>query len=497
MQPAHRIITDDKLTYQQKLLQLASAAEETLSVLQLDKEVQQLLDEGVICDMFEGAAPYRPRYVVPDYEKFLQQGSDFLQLRPSENLDDTLANLLVLYHHVPSITSFPVYIGNLDKLLQPRLSGSRHDLAAIKRFLTHIDRTMTDSFLHANIGPQDTPAGRLILQAENELENAIPNLTMKVSSSTPDEFIRLGVSGALHGAKPSFANHEMFSNDFPGEYAIVSCYNGLPVGGGSHSLARLNLEAIAARSGTEQDFFDNQLPRAARAICRFLDERIRFLVEESRFYETSFLVKEGLLDPERITAMVGVFALAEAVNTLTGATRQKDRFGHCETADNLGVRIIEALAAEIDSHRNKYCPPFDGRFLLHAQVGLDTDRDTSPGCRIPIGEEPPLPEHLTRSAPFHKYFPSGIGDIFPFEATAKNNPQAAVDIIRGAFAGGLRYFSLYSDESDVIRITGYLVKRSEIEKLRRGEAVLHDTVALGLGNVEHSRIYDRKIRPGQ
>ena len=46
----------------------------------------------------------------------------------------------------------------------------------------------------------------------------------------------------------------------------------------------------------------------------------------------------------------------------------------------------------------------------------------------------------------------------------------------------------------MIRITGYLVKKSEIEKLERGENVLQDTTALGMGAKHNSRILQRKVR---
>ncbi|MCJ7690851.1 MAG: DUF3029 family protein, partial [Clostridiaceae bacterium] len=58
----------------------------------------------------------------------------------------------------------------------------------------------------------------------------------------------------------------------------------------------------------------------------------------------------------------------------------------------------------------------------------------------------------------------------------------------------MRYFSAYSTDCDVIRITGYLVKRSEMEKLQKGKQVLQDTVALGLGAALNQRVLDRKIR---
>ena len=37
-------------------------------------------DEKCICDLAEGHAPVRPRDIIPDYAKFMREGSKFLQL---------------------------------------------------------------------------------------------------------------------------------------------------------------------------------------------------------------------------------------------------------------------------------------------------------------------------------------------------------------------------------------------------------------------------------
>ena len=95
---------------------------------------------------------------------------------------------------------------------------------------------------------------------------------------------------------------------------------------------------------------------------------------------------------------------------------------------------------------------------------------------------------------FHKYFTSGTGDIFPIDMTVHRNPEYVLDIIKGSFKMDLRYLSFYSSDSDVIRVTGYLVKRSELEKLAGGEAVLQDTTALGLGAARNGHILERKVR---
>jgi len=491
------IIKNRTLTYEQKVLTLARAAEDSIDVLNIEKDTQKLRDEGIICDLFEGHAPYRPRYIVPNYEKFMKNGSEFLELEPPKDIWEATNSLLILYRHVPSITSFPVYIGNIDFLLEPFVVNEEEAFHAIKLFLTHIDRTITDSFCHANIGPGDSRAGRLILRAERELKSAIPNITLKYSTETPDDFAIDCINTTLITAKPSFANHEMFCKEFNGNYAIASCYNGLTIGGGSYTLSRLNLATLAKKSENEDEFINVILPDAARKMANYMKERIRFLVEESGFFETNFLVKEGLINKDNFTGMFGMFGLAECVNHFVDASILENRFGHSAKANVLGYKIIEKLEDEVNKCNDPNCIITKGKYLLHAQVGIETDVGISPGCRIPIGDEPELPNHIMQSAKFHKFFPSGIGDVFAFDSTVKSNPQYILDIIKGAFKNKMRYFSAYSTDCDVIRITGYLVKRSDMEKLDAGQQVLQDTVALGLGSVKNNRVLERKVRKNE
>jgi YjjI family glycine radical enzyme len=495
MHPGLAVITDKTLTYQQKVAGLARVGESTESPIAIGPELRRYIDAGAICDLHEGAAPYRPRYVVPDYELFMRQGSAFLGLEPPRDIWEATAALLVLYRHVPSITTFPVYIGDLDALLEPFVRDEAEARKAIGLFLLQIDRTLNDSFCHADIGPRATTAGRLILELTREQKNAVPNLSLKYDPEvTPDDFAALAASVALDVAKPSFANHRMFKSEFEAmgfpDYAVASCYNGLPKGGGSCTLVRINLARVAPLAKNLDDFRNNVLPDVVARQLGYMDDRVRFLVEESGFFESSFLVAEGLVRADRFSAMFGLVGLAECVNAFAGGKR----FGKEPEADALGVSIIESIDRMVSAHSTPLLAANGGRYLMHAQVGIDDDQGVSPGCRIPIGEEPDLPEHLLRSAPFHKFFPSGIGDVFAFEPTLKANPRALLDIAKGALASGLRYFSAYANDADVVRITGYLVKRSEIEKLRRGEQSLQDTTALGRNAVNNLGVLDRRLR---
>jgi len=171
------------------------------------------------------------------------------------------------------------------------------------------------------------------------------------------------------------------------------------------------------------------------------------------------------------------------------------RYGRDSEADELGERIMKIIADFVGNYPAKYCEVSGGHYLLHAQAGLATDEGVTSGVRIKVGDEPDsIYDHLRHSARFHKFFPTGCSDIFPFECTARNNPAAILDIIKGAFSIGDKYLAIYQKDSDLVRITGYLVKRSDIEKYDKGEAVLQDTVMNGSSNYKINRLYDRKVR---
>lgn len=494
------IVTSMTLTHEQKVANMAQKADSLLEVLDIPEGLEERLnvppEEKIICDLAEGKAPLRPRYIIPDYEKFMKEGSEFLQLKPPTDIWEAVNSLLIFYKHVPSVTNFPVYLGSVDKLLDPFVKDEAEAKKAIRLFFTHIDRTILDSFSHANIGPEETKAGRIILEVEEELQNAVPNLTFLYDPDiTPDDFARRAIQTTLKTAKPSFANDKMFVKELGRDYVIASCYNGLKVGGGSYTLCRVLLGNLAKKASGIKDFKENKLPETLEIMASYMDSRIRFIREESNFFESNFLSKEGFIDKDRFTAMFGMVGLAECVNLLLEKEGIEGRFGHSKTADDLGVEIVEQIDAFNAAHKNTYCSITDNHFLLHAQVGIDTDVKSSPGCRIPIGEEPDeLVDHLLHCARFHKYFPSGIGDIFPVEVTVEKNPDFLLDVIKGAFQKDVRYLSFYGSDSDVIRVTGYLVKKSELEKLKAGNNVLQDTTHLGLGAATNSHILERKVR---
>lgn len=496
MNKAYEIITSTKLNYHQKCNALCIEAENTLNVLNIPPKYDYYRQTGGLDDLNEGHAPYRPRYVMVDFERFVRQGSEYLRIAPPENLDDLLNALEILYCHIPSITTKPVYLGDIDKLIEPFLANVTDEEAKPKlaRFLNYCERTIANAYSHANLGPEATRAGRLILELEEELQLQVPNLTLKYDPAvTPDDFAERAILCSLSCANPAFCNHPVHKATYSMDYGVSSCYNVLPLRGGAHTLSRVVLPRLAKLAGNAEQFCTELLPDALQALGEYMNERITFLVEKSGFFESDFLVREGLVEKERFVGMFGVAGLCDCVNTLLADSDL--RYGRDAEADDLADRIMTIAQEFVEHFPAKHSEVSGGRFLLHAQAGLSDDVGVTSGVRIVVGDEPEdIHEHMRHSARFHRFFPTGCSDIFPFDSTALRNPAAILDMVKGSFALGDKYCAFYHADSDLVRITGYLVKRSDIERFRNGEVMLQDNVLNGSENYDLNRLGERKVR---
>jgi YjjI family glycine radical enzyme len=478
------LVRHNALGYDQKLRRLAALATDAIDYPAISSACQEALDKRVICDMYEGNAPYTPRYVLPDYELAMTIGSAHLELDPPENLDDALSFLQIMYAHVPSVTTYPVYLGDLDKVLAPFVDDltDEHLDRSLRRFWIALDRMLPDAFVHTDIGPGDSRIARSILRVERSLCQVVPNITLKVDPSvTPDDLLLDAVHTVFETAKPHFVNHPMMIADHGEHYAAVSCYNSLKIGGGAHTLVRLNLKEVVLRhSGGVDAFLTETLPHYVELTAELAEARVRSLVEDQRFFDTHWLAREGLVSLDRFSAMFGVFGLAEAVNLLVSYQGGTGRYGHDTYADSLSYRITSRVAELVAARQMPYCEGGTGRCYLHSQSGIDLDTDVTAGTRIPVGDEPPMFEHITTCAPHHRLFAAGISDVFHVDETATRNPEAVVDIIRGAFAEGVRDFTFNLDSNDFIRITGYLVRKSDLVDIDvRGARHASDYLAAG------------------
>jgi len=491
-----RAITDDKtLSAAQKAHYLALEAENMLPYPDLDAETARALEERVICDMFEGHAPHKPRYVLPDYDIVLKQGSEFLELPVPQTLDEAINTLMIAYHHVPSVTGIPVYVGQIDDLLLPFCEGVSDDAlyTKIKLFWRYLDRVLPDAFMHANIGPTDNRVARMVLRVDAELKQIAPNLTFLYDPEiSTDEILQIATNNIVECSKPHIANHPIHRGTFDGRgYGIVSCYNALPISGGASTMPRVNLAEVAKRAKSTTDFFESVLPHYMELAFRLTEARVDYLYNHSNFF-SSFLVEEGSIDPDRFTVMYGVFAMAEAVNILQDLEGRTGRYGFDDEANALGYKMSEMMAGMVEKRPLENV--WRGHAMLHAQAGLSTDDATTPGMRIPYGTEPDPVSHVHALAPHHQYYASGISEILTVDETVKNNPEAMLQLCKGALDAGFREFTANVASNDLVRVTGYMIRLSDVAKFKACKGSRTNTTALGSEAAEMTGILERKPR---
>lgn len=489
-----KIITDPNLSPKQKSNYLSLEADSNIEYLPLSPDAIDAKKSGIICDMFEGHAPFKPRYVLPDYQKFLKNGSSYLELDPATTLDEALNCLNIIYHHVPSVTNIPVYLGQLDLLLLPFVGDLEYETIykKLKLFWIMLDRTLPDAFMHANIGPRNNIICRIILEVDLELKQIAPNLTFLYDPKvTPDPLLDKAINNICLCNKPHVANIPAIESSFDGQgFAIVSCYNSLPLAGGANTLVRLNLKEVALKSTNIADFLDVQLPHFCSLVFEMIDVRSSFLHEKSNFFE-SFLVSEGLIEESRFVPMFGIYAMAEAVAILLEKDQISGLYGTDPIANDLAYKISSRLNEIVTRTPVKY--GYKGRALLHSQGGLSCDKGTTPGIRIAYGDEPDPVTHIQALAPQHKFYNSGISDILSIDETVKANPEAMTQLCKGAFSLGFREFTANVANTDLVRITGYMVKMSDL-KFFKQKGSRTNTTALAAEAVVETDVSKRQPR---
>ncbi|WP_017052320.1 glycyl radical enzyme domain-containing protein, partial [Vibrio genomosp. F6] len=260
--------------------------------------------------------------------------------------------------------------------------------------------------------------------------------------------------------------------------------------GGSNTLVRMNLKEVALKSNDRVDFLNQVLPSFCKVMFDLIDERSRFLHEESNFFQ-GFLTTEGLIDESRFAPMFGIYGMAEAVNILVEKEGVTAQYGQDEEANQLGHRISKKLAEIVESTTVKY--GLEGKALLHAQGGISLDDGVTPGVRIPYGTEPDPVSYVRATAEHHQYYTSGISDILTIDQTVKSNPEAMFNLCKGALQLGYREFTANVESNDLIRVTGYMVKLSDIAKFSE-QGSRTNTTFLGAEAAKNTGILERKPR---
>ena len=238
------------------------------------------------------------------------------------------------------------------------------------------------------------------------------------------------------------------------------------------------------------DFFDNQLPHYSGLMFELIESRTDFLHKKSGFFD-SFLVQEQLIFEDRFAPMWGVYGMAEAVNSISSDEEEPGSYGHSQWQNELGHKISATLSAIVKSTPVTY--GLDGRALLHSQAGLSIDEEVTPGTRIQYGCEPDVIEHIKAMAAHHRYYSAGISDILTIEETVKANPEAMYQLCKGALSLGMREFTANVASNDLVRVTGYMIKLSDIKAFKESGSRKNTTV-LGAEAAEKTGILDRKPR---
>ncbi|MGU0044532.1 glycyl radical enzyme domain-containing protein [Escherichia coli] len=221
---------------------------------QLPAEARRALDEGVICDMFEGSRRTKTRamsYPITPFsgKRFRMAGAG----RRRKILMTALSLLTILYH--------PRTVGHIDAGLQ--LGNWMRCCNRTVRILTQTEINIRIKTFLAFL---DNPARRLYARqyrpvsfahyphkctCRRRVEAGSPNLTFIYDPEIhPDDLLLEVAKNICECSKPHIADSTVHDKIFTkkGAAGIVSCYNSLPLAGGGSTLVRLNLKAIAERS---------------------------------------------------------------------------------------------------------------------------------------------------------------------------------------------------------------------------------------------------------
>jgi YjjI family glycine radical enzyme len=493
------VVRSRTLQADEKLVRLAGLAAKTQAYTPCSDAANAAIEQGILCLMGEVGRPFHFRYIAPDFGRLLARGSEFLELAPAKDLYDAVEILLTAYNYVPDHALLPVALGRIDLLLEPYIDTvpeptARRLLTALWRL---VDRLHPSGFVNANLGPAETRTGRMLLEIDRDVKTVTNTTFLYDPEKTPRGFALEAVRTALELSKPYFFNHQLMLRDWGPNVIVGSCLNSMLVGGGVYTLVRLNLRRLAEEfRGSVDGFVEQAIPAYAKLQVEVINSRVRYLVEDLGFLESSFLVREGVLQRDRFTAYAGVVGLAEAAQILLERDgRPGARYGLDAEANALAQRITLRLGAELKRHSAVYCDGSKGRVAFHAQVGIQNDLGTTPGVRIPVMQEPDLYEHLEVEGRQHETLDGGVSTILVFEPTARENPEAALDIIEGALRRGVRGLSVGCADSEYVRVTGYLVRRSDIEGARIERQYRHDTDAIVADLLDSQpQFFNRRVR---
>jgi hypothetical protein len=80
------------------------------------------------------------------------------------------------------------------------------------------------------------------------------------------------------------------------------------------------------------------------------------------------------------------------------------------------------------------------------------------------------------------------------DESIKNNPEAMLQLCKGALFCGFREFTVNVASNDLVRVTGYMIRLSDIKKFNEQQGSRTNTTVLGAEAADVTGILDRKPR---
>jgi hypothetical protein len=97
-------------------------------------------------------------------------------------------------------------------------------------------------------------------------------------------------------------------------------------------------------------------------------------------------------------------------------------------------------------------------------------------------------------APQHLHYASGVSEILTLDETIRTNPAALVQLCKGALAHGFREFTANVAGNDLVRVTGYMIRLSDVRRHEAAKGSRTNTTALGAEAASKTDMLWRKPR---
>jgi ferredoxin len=168
------------------------------------------------------------------------------------------------------------------------------------------------------------------------------------------------------------------------------------------------------------------------------------------------------------------------------------RYGHDEAANALSYRITRAVAAQVAERPLPYCEGFGGRACCTRSRASTATSASRPAPASRSAASPASTSTCARWRRTTRCSPPASPTSCTSTRPPTRNPEAVVDVIRGAFAEGMRDVTFNLDSNDFIRITGYLVRKSDLARIDEGAR--HGSTFLGAGSEAEAHCTQRATK---